>query len=251
MKIGIAGYGYVGKAHELMLEPYHDIIISDPAQGHYGDLRHADAIIICVSTPGSSNGHCDVTNVGDVLDDGPNVPYLIKSTMSIEGWKLVTDCCKNKNVSYSPEFLRAAHWKTDFRLNDHMYVGGGDTNFWAELFIDALGSISVTPADPKELIAAKQLRNSFLALKVTYFNQVKDFCDAQEIDFETVRKVITDDKRINASHSLVSRNARGYGGHCFPKDVTATIRSAQVAGGRITILEEADNYNQQVRKDPT
>ncbi len=67
-----------------MLEPYHDIIISDPAQGHYGDLRHADAIIICVSTPGSTNGHCDVTNVGDVLDDGPNVPYLIKSTMSIE-----------------------------------------------------------------------------------------------------------------------------------------------------------------------
>jgi hypothetical protein len=49
----------------------------------------------------------------------------------------------------------------------------------------------------------------------------------------------------------INTSARGYGGHCFPKDVTATIRSAQVAGGRITILEEADNYNQQVRKDPT
>ena len=79
MKIGIAGYGYVGKAHELMLEPYHDIIISDPAQGHYGDLRHADAIIICVSTPGSSNGHCDVTNVGDVLE----ISYVGYTTQSV------------------------------------------------------------------------------------------------------------------------------------------------------------------------
>ena len=251
MKIGIAGYGYVGKAHELIFEPYHDIIISDPAKGHYGDLRHADAIIVCVSTPCSENGFCDVNNVMDVIDDGPDVPYLIKSTLSIEGWKLITDHCKNKEICYSPEFLRAAHWKTDFRLQDQMYVGGSDTNFWAELHIDAIGPISVTPGDPKELIAAKQLRNSFLALKVTFFNQVKDFCDAQGIDFESVRKVITDDKRINASHSLVSRNARGYGGHCFPKDVTATIRSAQVAGGRITILEEADIYNQQVRKEPT
>ena len=90
MKLGIAGYGYVGKAHELIFEPYHDIIISDPAKGHYGDLRHADAIIVCVSTPCSENGFCDVNNVMDVIDDGPNVPYLIKSTLSIEGWKLIT-----------------------------------------------------------------------------------------------------------------------------------------------------------------
>ncbi len=251
MKLGIAGYGYVGKAHELIFEPYHEIIISDPKKGHYGDLRHADAIIVCVSTPSSENGFCDVNNVMDVIDDGPDVPYLIKSTLSIEGWNLINEYCKNTEICYSPEFLRAAHWKTDIRTQDQMYVGGSDTNFWAELYIDALGPVSVTPGDPKELIAAKQLRNSFLALKVSYFNQVKDFCDAQEIDFESVRKVITDDKRINPSHSLVSRNARGYGGHCLPKDVTATIRSAQVVKANISILEEADIYNQKVRKGIT
>ena len=251
MKIGIAGYGYVGKAHELILEPYHDIIISDPAKGYYGDLRHADAIIICVSTPPMEmSGACDVTNVGDVLDDGPDVPYLIKSTMSIEGWKLITDCCKNKNICYSPEFLRAAHWRTDAQQQDQMYVGGSSTGFWAELFIDALGPISVTTGEPVELIAAKQLRNSFLALKVTYFNQIKDVCDAQGIDFELVRKVITDDSRINSSHSQVTSD-RGYGGHCPPKDVLATITSAVQAGSNISILEEAHNYNQKIRKGTT
>ena len=46
MKIGIAGYGFLGQAHEGVLKDYHDIIISDPALKHYGDLRQADAIIV-------------------------------------------------------------------------------------------------------------------------------------------------------------------------------------------------------------
>ena len=76
MKIGIAGYGYVGQAHEHILKEYYDIIISDPAKGHYGDLRHADAIIICVATPQKEiSGHCDVNNVCDVIDDAKNIVF--------------------------------------------------------------------------------------------------------------------------------------------------------------------------------
>ena len=250
MKIGIAGYGYVGQAHELIFKERHKILISDPAKGHYEDLKHADAIIICVSTPAGNNGHCNVHNIGDVIDAGPDVPYLIKSTMSCEGWRLITDCCKNKDLTYSPEFLRAKHWKEDALQQDHIYLGGGSTHIWSDLLLESLGPISISLGKPEELIAAKQLRNSFLALKVTYFNQVYDFCKAQGIDFEEVRKVITDDARINASHSNVT-DERGYGGHCFPKDTLATLRSAQVAGGRITLLEEADEYNNNLRKGST
>ena len=129
MKIGIAGYGYVGKAHEHVLKDYYDLIISDPEQGHYGDLKHADAIIICVSTPSNNNGFCDVQNISDVIDEGPDVPYLIKSTMSCEGWRLITDCCKNKDITYSPEFLRAKHWQTDSGVIDKIYLGGKSTQF--------------------------------------------------------------------------------------------------------------------------
>ena len=57
MKIGIAGYGFVGQAHhEAALKDYLEILISDPALGHFADLRHADAIIICVSTPAMTKG---------------------------------------------------------------------------------------------------------------------------------------------------------------------------------------------------
>ena len=246
MKIGIAGYGYVGQAHELILKDHHDIIISDPAKGHYGDLSHADAIIICVSTPSNANGYCDVNNVRDVIDAGPDVPYLIKSTMSCEGWKLITDCCKNKDLTYSPEFLRAKHWQQDAIQQKHLYLGGSSTQFWSDILLNALGNVNVSVFDAQELIAAKQLRNSFLALKVTYFNQVFDFCNAQNIDFESVRKIITDDDRINESHSFVT-DERGFGGHCFPKDTLATLRSSQVAGAEMSLLHEAIEYNNKVK----
>ena len=96
MKIGIAGYGFVGQAHQKVLEEYHEVLVSDPDKGHYQDLRHCDAIIVCVSTPPMKmSGNCDVTNVCNVIDNGPDVPYLIKSTISIQGWDLIKDCCVN------------------------------------------------------------------------------------------------------------------------------------------------------------
>ena len=123
--------------------------------------------------------------------------------MSCEGWRLITDCCKNKDITYSPEFLRAKHWQTDSVLSDKIYLGGKSTQFWSDIFITALGKISIELGEPTELIAAKQLRNSYLALKVTFFNQVKDFCEAQDLDFQEVRKVITDDARIGASRPML------------------------------------------------
>ena len=98
MKIGIAGYGYVGMAHEHILKDYHTIIISDPAKGHYGDLKHADAIVCCVSTPPSKHGgHCDYGNVLSVVENNPGIPILIKSTISIEVGMLY----QRNNITFS------------------------------------------------------------------------------------------------------------------------------------------------------
>ena len=250
MKIGIAGYGFVGKAQEHIFKDYYDIIISDPAQGEYGNLAHADCVIVCVSTPQKEiSGHCDVTNVCDVIDEAPDVPILIKSTISPEGWRLIKDTCDNKNITFSPEFLRAAHWQEDSKNKRDFYFGGESCNFWSELYLRALGSINVDIGTPEELILMKQLRNSYLALKVTFFNQVFDYCKGEGVDFEQVRKFITADDRIGESHSTVTKE-RGFGGHCFPKDTLATVRSAVVsANTRMTVLEEALDYNNSIRKD--
>jgi len=243
MKIGIAGYGYVGMAHEIIFKQ-HDLIISDPFLREFGNLRYAECIIICVSTPSDNYGSCDVSNVIDVIAEAPEVPILIKSTISPEGWKLINDTFPNKDITFSPEFLRAKHWRKDATNKKDFYFGGANVNFWSELFLQALGRINITPAEPEELILMKQLRNSYLATKVTFFNQVYDYCKDQNVDFDRVRKLITEDDRIGRSHSFVTEE-RGFGGHCLPKDTLATTRSSKV---QLPLLESALNYNNKIRK---
>lgn len=247
MKIGIAGYGFVGQAHQLILEDYNEILISDPDKGHYADLQYADAIIVCVSTPPRANGSCEVANVFNVIDHAPDVPILIKSTMSVEGWRSIRDAFPKHNLTFSPEFLRAAHWQEDALNNKEWYMGGDGTSFWAELFVTALGNINVAIDCPENLVAAKAIRNSFLALKVSFFNQVYDYCEAHGLDYGAVAEVIGADERIGHSHTTITKE-RGYGGHCFPKDVRAVIRSGQAYNARLTLLEEADAYNTIIRK---
>lgn len=250
MKIGIAGYGFVGKAHEGVLKDYHDIIISDPAKKMYGDLRHADAIIVCVSTPEGSHGGCHMDNVLAVVDDNPNVPILIKSTISVEGWDMLTHMFPHSSLTFSPEFLRAASALEDFKNNNTILLGGGNTGFWAEIFIAAMGKINISVAKPKELILTKYARNSFLALKVAYFNQMYDLCDKLGVDYEQVRMYTTIDDRIGESHTTIT-DERGFGGHCFPKDTKALTVTADKNKANLTILEQAINYNKEVRKDTT
>jgi UDPglucose 6-dehydrogenase len=245
MKIGIAGYGFVGQAQGLILKDYHDIIISDPALGHYGDLRHADAVIICVSTPPREDGSCLMDNVFDVIDSLGDVPILIKSTVSVEGWRMLADL--GKNLTFSPEFLRAAHWQKDALQNKDYYFGGDSCNYWSDIFLHALGPINVSIEKPEDLVAAKALRNSFLALKVSFFNQVYDYAQAHGLDYEAVANAIGADERIGYSHTGITKE-RGYGGHCFPKDVRAVIKSGQAYNARLTLLEEADAYNSLIRK---
>ena len=250
MKIGIAGYGFVGQAHEGVLKDYHDIIISDPALGHYGDLRHADAIIVCVSTPQGSHGGCHMDNVLAVVKDNPNVPILIKSTISIEGWSMLEHIFPHTSLTFSPEFLRAASALDDFKNNNTILLGGGNTSFWADIFITAMGKINISVAKPKELILTKYARNSFLALKVAYFNQINDLCERLGVDYEQVRQYTTMDDRIGESHTTIT-DERGFGGHCFPKDTKAFTVTANQNNANLTILEQAINYNNEVRKDTT
>ena len=243
MKLGIAGYGFVGQAHELIFKGYHDIIVSDPWKREFGNLKHADAIIICVSTPSASNGTCDVSNVFDVIKEAPDVPILIKSTISPQGWRTIIKDFKEKDITFSPEFLRADHWKEDAKNRRDFYFGGDSCNFWSDLFLKALGKINVDIAEPEELILMKQIRNSYLATKVTFFNQVYDYCQQEGVDFGRVRKLVTADERIGPSHSFVTEE-RGFGGHCLPKDTRATELSAD---GNMPILNQILEYNQKFK----
>ena len=127
-------------------------------------------------------------------------------------------------------------------------MGGDNVGFWAQLFIDAMGDISVSNASVAELILTKYFRNAFLATKVTFFNQMYDLCKAAGIDYDPVAIGVGMDPRIGDSHIQVTE-MRGYGGHCFPKDTSALIKTAKTHNTQLSILEEAINYNNNIRKE--
>ena len=243
MKILIAGYGFVGKAHHELLKDNHEIIIHDPALGYNAEMQQADAVIVCVSTPPRADGGCYMDNVFDVIDLSPDVPILIKSTISVEGWDMLVDAFPNRMLNFSPEFLRAASAVEDLQNIDLMLLGGKSCSFWKDVF-----KVNIEIADPRELILAKYARNSFLALKVAFFNQMYDLCDALDVEYSAVAHYTTIDSRIGDSHSFISEE-RGFGGHCFPKDTSALIKTGQRNNVDLSILKEAVNYNKKVRKE--
>jgi UDPglucose 6-dehydrogenase len=248
MNICIAGYGFVGKAHEALLKRHYNIFIVDPK---YNDNRvnelDVDSVIICVPTPQSPDGSCDMTHIHQVLDDThPNLPVLIKSTISIEGWEELLEKYPSHSITFSPEYLRAANYENDMLHLKKIEFGGAGAKFWCDVFCHLLKDLECKEFDPRVLILNKYARNSFLATKVSWFNQLYDLCEAYDIDYQEVADLVSSDHRIGISHTDVTR-ARGWGGHCFPKDTKAFLSSAKRKGIDLSLLNEAVEYNNKIR----
>lgn len=249
LNILIAGYGFVGKAHENVLSKKFKVSIYDPEKG-YSEFGNPDAVIVCVSTPSRHDGSCEMKNVYEVLERCPiDIPILIKSTISLEGWEMLEDVFPEKNIAFSPEFLRAEHALNDFYNTRHIYMGGKNIGFWHALFRIAFDDRDFTTKiiSPKELILGKYFRNSFLALKVSFFNQIYDLCKSAKVDYEIVSSIVGEDIRIGHSHTTVTEE-RGYGGHCFPKDTAAILKTAERLGCDLSLIKEAQIYNKKIRK---
>lgn len=248
MKILIAGYGFVGQAHYEVLKKTQSVSIYDPALGYTELLTNPDAVIICVSTPARENGSCNVNNVADVISKiNEDVPILIKSTISLEGWRAIRDLFPKHKLAFSPEFLRAETAFEDFISTDHLYLGGDDTGVWVSIFSKAFGNIMFSRTNVEELILIKYFVNSFLATKVSFFNQIYDLCESAGVNYETVSIGIGNDPRIGHSHTTVTEN-RGFGGHCFPKDTQAITKTGQHFDVDLSLLKTAITYNKSIRK---
>ena len=90
----------------------------------------------------------------------------------------------------------------------------------------------------EELILTKYLRNSFLATKVAFFNEVFDLCESAGIDYNQVKALVGEDKRITHSHMQVPGpdGDRGFGGACFPKDTEALLVFSKCSWRRLTSI---------------
>lgn len=254
MTIAIAGYGFVGKAHHHVFKNL-DIEIVDPKYNNNKiyNINNLEGVICCVSTPELPSGECDYSNIVNVLSDTPSsVPVLIKSTFSLQGWNYITQHFKDHKITFSPEFLRANSANEDMENLEYVIITDNDTTeFWIEIYRKTFPDIEIHVCSIEEAITIKYFENAFLATKLSFFNQIYDFCQAFNIDYETVRHGLSLDLRINGDHTLVNpqKGFRGWGGHCFPKDTAALLKMAEEKNVDLNILASAVSYNKVIRKN--
>jgi len=241
MHFHLHGYGYVGRAVVNKFAERDSFTIYDPLYPELETCKDKEpaGVIVCVPTPENEDGSCDFTEVLSVVAKyDKRIPILIKSTISQEAAERLAEW----NITFNPEYLRAVTADEDYENQTHIYIGGGDTEFWEMVFFRHFSKAYIAKSDIPTLILTKYFRNAFLATKVAFFNQIYDICQKQGVGFEEVRRFVTEDARIGDSHSWVTEE-RGFGGACFPKDTRALVFEHPEA----TLVQEAIRYNNKIR----
>jgi len=257
MNIIIAGYGFVGKAVANSIGSKNMLYIVDPKVGDHKikDFPYAEAIIICVGTPSTQLGDCDISQITSVLDKTPvHLPVLIKSTVPPDYLEKILKQYPQHDICYSPEFLRAVSANEDFANQKYMVIGGLDPEgVWQTMFQESLPDCKIFfTTSIVEASMIKYATNCFLSIKVAFFNQIYDLCKQNGADYDLVRQVLTHDTRIGNSHMMVPGpdGSRGFGGACFPKDTNAFMHYSDRMNQSHTLVESAIKYNKKVRKNP-
>ncbi len=230
MNYGIVGNGFVGKATHMILPKEHVVVydiqpeLCNPIGVSLEQIASCDVVFICVPTPSMSSGRCDTSIVKSVIDDlrkvNETLTIVVRSTVPV-------GFCNSMGVSFFPEFLTERNWEQDV-LNTTKWTVGIHPIHAPHLqqIFHLLSSspykclIDVAFVTTNEAEMLKYARNTFLALKVGFANELASMCRRLDIPWDTMSYLIGDDRRIGRSHLSVPGpdGHFGFGGTCFPKD---------------------------------
>lgn len=254
-KVAIIGHGFVGKAVDYgFSNPKVEKRIFDPKYGTTSkDLQKLaewgpNVTFVCVPTPMSDNGDIDTTILDSVMDDIRDLKSLvvIKSTIT----PAVIDKYKSNHIVYNPEFLTEKSACEQF-VNPDFHIFGGTAEACGKLdkYYENYSLCTPCPTyflNKAEASFVKYAINSFLATKVTFFNQLYDACNSYgQVNFNKIIKAVGADDRVSISHTKVPGfdGKQGYGGACFPKDTFAFSQFSD----KLTLLRKAIEINNDYR----
>ncbi len=215
-----------------------------------GPVANADVVFIAVGTPSRrGDGHADLTYVYAAAREiaaavtGFTV-VVTKSTVPVgtgdEIERIFREEFPEKDIAVvsNPEFLREGAAISDFKRPDRIVIGTGDERA-TELMREVYRPLYLNEAPlyfcerrTSELI--KYAANAFLAMKITFINEIADLCEHIGADVQKVAKGIGMDKRIG---DKFLHAGPGYGGSCFPKDTLALVKTAQDFGSPMRLIE--------------
>jgi UDPglucose 6-dehydrogenase len=219
-------------------------------------VKDADVVFIAVGTPSRrGDGHADLQYVyGAARQLAPLVSastvIVTKSTVPVgtgdEIERILRELRPDAAISVAsnPEFLREGAAIEDFKRPNRIVIGANDahgrdvlTDVYRPLFLNQ-APIQYVGRRAAEMI--KYAANAFLAVKITFINEMADLCEATGVDVQDVARGIGSDQRIGAKFLHAGP---GYGGSCFPKDTRALLQTARDHGVESRIVETVDAVN--------
>ena len=231
-------------------------------------ISASKVIFICVGTPSLRTGEVDLSSIKKTASQiaqsflptltnkkqaGNNYKLIVeKSTVPVETGEWLLNTLQQKapkgaefDVASNPEFLREGSAIHDFMHPDRVIIGVSSdraVSHLVQLYSSLNAPILVTDIKSAELI--KHASNSFLAMKISFINAVANICEKTGADILKVAKGMGLDVRIGEDFL---KAGIGYGGSCFPKDVSAFIDIAKKLGCDFKLLEEVRNINEKRR----
>ena len=272
-KIAILGFGFVGKKvysffkdyfgkehllHLLVYDPYTEDIKSNTKE----EINKADLAIVCVPTERSKDGQADISIVEDTIKWLKTPLILIKSTIPpgttkklIGGSSLSNET--KKKIAFSPEFVGESTYYHPFwnkMIEEPALIIGAEDKKVAEDILDFFQPIlgptktfAITDTRTAEL--TKYVENTYFATKVTFANEIKKIADAFGVSYYELRELWALDPRVSKMHTSVFKGKLGFGGKCFPKDLSALIEASKQVGYKPELLEEVQKSNARFTKE--
>ena len=222
-------------------------------------VERSDVIVIAVGTPPDEDGSADLQHVLAVaraIGEHMNQPKIVitKSTVPVgTAARIRAEIEKHTSVSFhvcsNPEFLKEGAAVDDFMKPDRVIVGVDSEDagrVLAELYAPFVRTGNpIIFMDTPSAEMTKYAANAMLATRISFMNQMARLCEAVGADVTLVRKGIGSDRRIGPAFLFPGP---GYGGSCFPKDVKALLRTAELNGMRFDILESVEAANERQKR---
>lgn len=238
-----------------------------------GTSGFSGVYFVCVPTPMYEDGSCDTSVVEDVLEllaaapyvaDSPQRIAVIKSTVppgSTERWNRQFND-RDLHVVFSPEFLTEANAVNDMREQNRIVLGGPRPyiNTVRNVFMRAFPKIPIIKTSSTTAEMVKYVTNCMLAVKVSFANEIAQICESLDkddlnVDYDKVVEYAKFDRRLGETHWSVpgpvpthdGRYVRGFGGHCFPKDINALMSVAKSYNIEPIVMKAAWEKNLELR----
>lgn len=248
---------YENKCDELLKKNYNKLHFTS----NYSMFSDVDTFFICVGTPLNSKNYLDISEIVNAVKsiekcvrDDKSITICIRSTILPGTCNMIKEQIKKSNIYivYNPEFLSQGTAINDFVKSKRIVIGSD--NIEASKKIQDLYSkfvksynvkIPILTMGVKESEMVKFVANSYLAMRISFINEISNLCKTINVDVSKVIDGVKYDERIGKKYF---KSGIGYGGSCLPKDTNAILEFSKNNGSPLKLVKSTIEINDQQLK---